>query len=165
MKKPLYEIEKQYLEIAQRIEDAEGELTPELETALAITEQELQVKAVGYGYIIKDSDDTVAAIDAEIKRLQERKKSEQNKSQRMRDAISNAMQHFGIHEVKTPTLRLSFRKSERVVGMSFDELPDEFVTVVPEQRKPNLTAIKAAIKEGREVGDYRVETIQNLQIK
>ena len=165
MKKPLYEIEKQYLEIAQRIEDAEGEMTPELETALAITEQELQVKSVGYGYIIKDSDDTVAAIDAEIKRLQERKKSEQNKAQRMRDAISNAMQHFGIHEVKTPTLRLSFRKSERVVGMSFDELPDEFVTVVPEQRKPNLTAIKAAIKEGREVGDYRVETIQNLQIK
>ena len=107
----------------------------------------------------------MAAIDVEIKRLQARKKSEQNKAERMKDAISNAMQHFGIYEVKTPTLRLSFRRSERVVGMSFDELPDEFVTVVPEQRKPNLTAIKAAIKEGREVGDYRVETIQNLQIK
>lgn len=165
MKKPLYAIEQEYIELAQRIEDAEGELTPELETALSITEQELQVKAVGYGYIIKDSEDTVSAIDAEIKRLQARKKAEQNKAERMKEAISNAMQHFGIHEVKTPTLRLSFRKSERVVGMSFDELPDEFVTVVPEQRKPNLTAIKAAIKEGREVGDYRVETIQNLQIK
>jgi hypothetical protein len=90
----------------------------------------------------------VDAIDAEIKRLQARKKSEQNKVERMKEAISNAMQHFGIYEVKTPTLRLSFRKSERVVGMSFDELPDEFVTVVPEQRKPNLNAIKSAIKEG-----------------
>jgi hypothetical protein len=163
MRKPLYQIESDYLAIADALE--QGELTPELETALAITEQELQVKAVGYGYIIKDAEDTVDAIDAEIKRLQARKKSEQNKVERMKEAISNAMQHFGIYDVKTPTLRLSFRKSERVVGMSFDELPDEFVTVVPEQRKPNLNAIKSAIKEGREIGDYRVETIHNLQIK
>ena len=30
MKKPLYAIEQEYIELAQRIEDVEGELTPEL---------------------------------------------------------------------------------------------------------------------------------------
>jgi hypothetical protein len=44
-------------------------------------------------------------------------------------------------------------------------LPEEFVTVVPEVRKPNLTAIKAAIKEGRTVEGYQIEQRQNLQIK
>ena len=163
MRKPLYQIESDYLAIADALE--QGELTPELESALAITEQELQVKAVGYGFIIKDAEDTINAIDARIKELTERKKSEQRKVDKMKSAISQAMQLFGIHEVKTPTLKLSFRKSSRVVGMSFDELPDAFVTVIPEQRKPNLTTIGAALKEGQAVGDYRIEEHLNLQIK
>ena len=163
MRKPLYQIESDYLAIADALE--QGELTPELESALAITEQELQVKAVGYGFIIKDAEDTINAIDARIKELTERKKSEQRKVDKMKSAISQAMQLFGIHEVKTPTLKLSFRKSSRVVGMSFDELPDAFVTIVPEKRTPNLSAIGAALKEGQTVGDYRIEEHLNLQIK
>ena len=163
MRKPLYQIESDYLAIADALE--QGELTPELETALAITEQELQVKAVGYGYIIKDAEANIDAIDAEIKRLQALKKTEQTKADRMKGAISQAMQMFGIHEVKTPTLKLSFRKSSRVVGMSFDELPDAFVTIVPEKRTPNLSAIGAALKEGQTVADYRIEEHLNLQIK
>ena len=45
------------------------------------------------------------------------------------------------------------------------DLPEEFIRVVPEKRSPDLTAIKAAIKEGREVEGYRIETRSNLQIK
>ena len=163
MRKPLYAIEQEYLAIADALET--GELTPELEYALAISEHELQVKAVGYGFIIKEDEADIEIIDAEIKRLQALKKSKQTKAERMKSAISQAMQHFGIHEVKTPTLKLSFRKSSRVVGMSFDELPEAFITIVPEQRKPNLTAIGNALKEGQAVGDYRIEEHLNLQIK
>jgi len=70
-----------------------------------------------------------------------------------------------VHEVKTPLVRLSFRRSEAVVGDDDAPLPDEFVRVVPEKRSPDLTAIKAAIKEGREVKGYRIEERYNLQIK
>ena len=163
MRKPLYTIEQEYLAIADALET--GELTPELEYALAISERELQDKAVGYGFNIKEDEADIEIIDAEIKRLQALKKSKQTKAERMKSAISQAMQHFGIHEVKTPTLKLSFRKSSRVVGMSFDELPEAFITIVPEQRKPNLTAIGNALKEGQAVGDYRIEEHLNLQIK
>ena len=165
MKKALYEIQQDYLELAEQIELAEGELTPELEEALAISEAELETKAVGYGFIIRESEGIVSVIDAEIKRLTALKKSETNKAERMKLAISTAMQMFGVHEVKTPLLRLSFRKSERVVGMAFDELPEAYMTIIPETRKPNLGAIKAAIKEGHEVGDYYIEEHLNLQIK
>ena len=165
MKKALYEIQQDYIELAEQIELAEGELTPELEEALAISEAELETKAVGYGLIIRESEGIVSVIDAEIKRLTALKKSETNKAERMKLAISTAMQMFGVHEVKTPLLRLSFRKSERVVGMVFDELPEAYLTIIPETRKPNLVAIKAAIKEGHEVGDYSIEEHLNLQIK
>lgn len=162
MKKSLYNIEKEYLEIANQLED--GELSPELETALAINERELQGKAIAYAYVIKDSEDTVSVIDAEIKRLQGLKKTEQNKVTRLKETISNAMELYGITEIKTETLKLNFRRSEGVVG-SNDYLTDDLVTIVPEQRKPNLVAIKAAIKEGIEIEGYSIEERYSLQIK
>lgn len=165
MKKALYNIEREYLELAEQIEQAEGELTPELETALAITEGELQTKAVCYGFIIREAEGNIAIIDAELKRLTALKKSEQSKVDRLKDSISKAMQLFGIFKVETPTLKLSFRSSKRCVGQSLHPLPDELVTIVPEQRKPNLTAIKATIENGFEVDGYYIEEFQNLQIK
>jgi hypothetical protein len=162
MKKSLYNIESEYLEIANQLED--GELSPELETALAINQSELQGKAVAYAYVIKESEDTVSAIDAEIKRLTALKKTEVNKATRLKDTISNAMKLYGILEIKTETLKLNFRRSEGVVG-SNDWLTEDLVTIVPEQRKPNLTAIKAAIKEGIEIEGFEIEERWSLQIK
>jgi len=162
MKKSLYNIEEEYLKIANQLED--GEVTPELETALAINQSELQGKAVAYAYVIKDSEDTVSVIDAEIKRLQGLKKTEQNKVTRLKETISNAMDLYEITEIKTETLKLNFRRSEGVVG-SNDYLTDDLVTIIPEQRKPNLVAIKAAIKEGVEIEGYEIEERFSLQIK
>jgi hypothetical protein len=164
MKKSLYNIEQEYLEIANQLED--GELSEELETALAINERELQGKAVAYAYVIKESEDTVSVIDAEIKRLQGLKKTEQNKAKRLKETISNAMELYGITEIKTETLKLNFRRSEGVICT--DEkisIAAEFATIIPETSKPNLTAIKAAIKEGRSVTGFEIEERYSLQIK
>ena len=162
--KSLYHIEQEYLDLAAQLED--GELTPELETALAINANELQGKAIAYAHVIKDAEATIDVIDAEIARLTALKKAEKNKSERLKETISNAMQFYGITEVKSELMKLSFRRSEACVAeVHFTELPDEFVTVVPEKRNPNLTAIKAAIKEGRTVDGYRIDVKQNLQIK
>lgn len=164
MKKSLYNIEAEYLEITNQLED--GELTPELETALAINESQLQGKAVAYAYVIKEADDTITAIDAEIKRLQGLKKTEQNKATRLKQNIHIAMDLYGINEIKTETLKINFRKSEGVIcTMDEVKLDDEFVTVVPETSKPNLSAIKKAIKEGETINGFEIETRFNLQIK
>jgi phage terminase small subunit len=115
MKKSLYNIEQEYLEIANQLED--GELSPELETALAINERELQGKAIAYAYVIKEAEDTVSIIDAEIKRLQGLKKDRAEQvTQKLKDTIQNAMELYGITEIKTETLKLNFRRSEGVVG-------------------------------------------------
>lgn len=164
MKQSLYNIEQEYLEIANQLED--GEVTPELETALAINETQLQGKAVAYAYVIKESEDTVSAIDAELKRLQGLKKTEQNKAKRLKETISNAMELYGITEIKTETLKLNFRRSEGVICIDPDAaIPSEFATVVPETIKPNLVAIKKAIKEGDSVTGFEVEERYSLQIK
>jgi uncharacterized coiled-coil DUF342 family protein len=92
--KSLYQISREAQEIASQLE--EGELTPELENALVITQNELQNKAINYGYAIKSVEDDVTAIQEEIKRLQGLKSVKENAIDRMKEAISTAMIGFGI---------------------------------------------------------------------
>ena len=166
MKKSLYNIEQEYLEITNQLED--GELTPELETALAINESELQVKAVAYAYVMKERAANILAIKAEKKRLDALEKSEQSIIDKLKQTIHQAMDLYGINEIKTETIKLNFRRSEGVVSNNdiiTKPIDDEFCTYIPEQWKPNLNAIKSAIKEGREVEGYDLEERFNLQIK
>lgn len=160
--KSLYIISREALEIASQLE--EGELTPELENQLAISQAELQHKAANYGYVIKSLDEDLTAIDEEIKRLQGLKKVKSNAIDRLKDAVKSAMEIYGIEKVETPTLKLSFRKSETVEIVNESQIPSEFKTskVVESIDK---VAIKKAIKEGQTVTGAIIQENNNLQIK
>jgi hypothetical protein len=108
----LFNIQQQYLSLAHQL--SEGEVTPELEQELIINQEQLQDKAVNYGYVIKQLGHEVNAVDIEIKRLHDIKKRNEKAIERMETAISNAMQLYGIEKVDSSFLKLSFRKSESV---------------------------------------------------
>ena len=156
----LYNIKSEYLAIAQEL--TEGELTPELEQALMITEANLQEKAINYGYVIKSFESEVDIIDEEIKRLNALKKARINAVDKLKNNISDAMQLFGILEVKAPTFKMNFRKSESVE--IYEGLDKEFI-LEKVSYQPDKIAIKNAIKEGRTVNGASIVTNFNLQIK
>ena len=156
----LYNIKSEYLAIAHEL--TEGELTPELEQALIITQENLQEKAINYGYVIKNFESEVDIIEEEIKRLNALKKARQNAVDKLKTNISDAMQLFGILEVKAPTFKMNFRKSESVE--IFEGLDQEFITEKVSYQ-PDKIAIKNAIKEGRTVNGAALVTNLNLQIK
>jgi hypothetical protein len=162
MKKSLYNITAEALNLASALED--GELTQELETALSINQNELQEKAINYAYAIKSIEDDLTAINEEIKRLQAIKTAKSNAVDRMKESISNAMNIYGIEKVTSPTLNLSFRKSESVEIINLDQLPDNYkvekVTISPDK-----TRIKQAIKDGKEIEGAVLNINYNLQIK
>lgn len=162
MKKNLYQITQEIQEIAYQLE--EGELTTELENALVISQTELQEKAINYGYAIKSVEDDVTAISDEIKRLQAMKSSKQNAIDRMKEAISTAMRVNGIEKVTSPTLNLSFRKSESVEVDDVKFLIDKYV-IEKVTFSPDKTAIKKAIKSGENIKGARIIENYNLQIK
>jgi hypothetical protein len=156
----LYNIKSEYLAIAQEL--AEGELTPELEQALMITESNLQEKAINYGYVIKNFESEVDIIDEEIKRLNALKKARVNAIEKLETNISDAMQLFGILEVKAPTFKMNFRKSESVE--IYEGLSQEYITEKISYQ-PDKIAIKNAIKEGKTVNGAGIIINYNLQIK
>ncbi len=75
MKKSLYHIETEYQQLLQIVEDADGELTEEMENALMINETQLQSKSIAYLEYIGSRESINTRIDEEIKRLQAMKKS------------------------------------------------------------------------------------------
>ena len=75
----LYNITQEQMRLNDMLEAAEGELTPELEEALAINADNLMSKAAGYSATIMDARARIKALADEIKRLQAMKNVEQRK--------------------------------------------------------------------------------------
>ena len=141
-----------------------GEIKPEIIQQLSISRNELETKAVDYGYVIKAFDDEIDIIEREIERLEERKAYVKKNKERMKTIVSSAMEEFGINKIKSETLQLSFRKSESVEV--FDEsLIDEKFKKVKTEISLDKTAIKNAIKNGEDVQGAKIVEKNNLQIK
>jgi hypothetical protein len=164
MKLTIYNIEQSYNQLAEELIENGGELTPSLEEALAITEEQLQNKSVAYSFVIKQMDADVDIIDAEIKRLQAAKKQREKASDYLKERIKHAMDLFQIEEIKTPLVKINFRKSETVEVEDVNALPNVYknVKVVETADK---AMIKEAIKNGANIAGCSIATHRNLQIK
>ena len=164
MKLSLYTIEQNYLTLVENLIDNGGELTPELETELAITKQDLQNKGVCYGFIVKELEGNIDLIDLEIKRLNALKKPLVNSIDRLKNNLSQAMQMFDVTELKTPLLKINFRKSESIEVTDIDLLDADFVKTTI-TKAADKVAIKEAIKAEIPVRGAVLLTNYNLQIK
>ena len=87
MKNTLYKIEQQYLDIISQVEANEGELTPELEEQLTITEGQLAQKSIAYIEIISLKKSLVERIKQEKKRLDALQKRQQNIVDRLQNSL------------------------------------------------------------------------------
>jgi len=164
MKVALYQIEQEYLNIVQSIIDAGGEITEEQETALSISKEQLQNKGVCYGFIVKELEGNIDLIDLEIKRLQALKKPLTNSIDRLKNNLTQAMQMFDVTELKTPLLKINFRKSESIEVTDVDLLDADFVKTTITKAADKI-AIKEAIKAEIPVRGAVLITNYNLQIK
>ncbi len=112
--KSMYHIRLEHLQIIQLIEDGEGELTPEIEQALALTEEEFQDKAISYAYVVKKFEDNAAVIGDEIARLTELKQRAERQAKTFKNNLDIAMKQFGVEKIKGDLITISFRKSNPV---------------------------------------------------
>lgn len=164
MKLALYQIEQEYIKLTEQLLENGGEITEELEQALAINQQNLETKGTNYGFVVKQLESEIDQIDAEIARLTALKKSRSKSVDRLKETISKAMELYEIEEIKTPVLKISFRKSESVEIENEDLLEADYVTVKTTIH-PDKTKIKEAIKAGEFVTGAVLKTNKNIQIK
>ena len=164
MKQSIYNIEQEYLQLAEEIIENGGEVTPEQEQALALNKDTLEVKSVKYGYVIKDVENDLVAIDAEIKRLEALKSSRVNLIAKLKDTVSQAMDLYGIEEIKMQNLKINFRSSQST------EITDE--TLIPAKYKKSVTTVTiskndllADLKLGVKIEGAELKKNKNIQFK
>ena len=160
----IYQIQNEFQLIIAEVINNEGEITPELETALTINKEQLQSKAIDYSYVIKQLDSDCEQIDAELKRLQQLKKVRTNLAERLKNTISDAMNLYEVEKIETPLIKLSFRNSESVEITNESQLDPCFI-VTKTVTSPDKKAIKDAIKNGVLVEGATISYNKNLQIK
>lgn len=161
MELTLYQITEEQQRINAMLEESGGELTPEIEEALAVNEGNFLEKSRDYGFAILKYKAYISAIKAEKERLDGIKKTCENTITRMEERLVDAMQRFDKPKVELDTLKLSLRKSERVIIDDENAVPADCKTIKVDISK---TALKAYLKAGEDCGAH-LEENQSLQIK
>jgi len=159
----IYQLTREAQELASLL--SEGEITPEVETALIINQTELQTKAINYGYVIKSFESDIDIIDSELKRLQGLKKVRDNAITRMKSALLEAMQIYSIEKVESPTLSLSIRNNPESVEVLNEIQIDGKFWNEKVVRTLDKVAIKKAIHLGESVEGAVLIKNQSIQIK
>lgn len=158
----LYELNGALLQLQRMIEDgAEG-----LDDTLESIELELAEKLEGYAMVITNIQSDVDGLDAEIKRLTARKKSMENNIERMKQAMSDALNTVeadakGVKRLKTDKFTFSFRKSS-TVAVDENKVSRFYIKTKTEVDK---AAIKKVLSNGGKVPGAVLVENQSLQIK
>ena len=158
--KNLFNIDAELYEVYNEIENNGGEMTPELEATLEITEAERLTKGEGYVYVIKQLRSQSDMIKSEIKRLQELAKRYENSADKLSDTLLQSVVAHG--QIKTALVTISSRKSKAVSITDESLLGAEFMRIKTE---PNKTAIKEALEAGQEVQGALIVENYSLNIR
>lgn len=172
----LYELTGAYKDFQDKfdlyVEAVEAGELPEdaIWDSLDAIDGEFEEKADNIACLYKVTMYSIAAKDAEIKRMKERMTVEKSAAERLLKYLSTSMQTIGKEKIETTRNRLSFRRSEKVLIDDEDNFvqwaqeynPDLLTYKMPE---PNKTVIKKILKSGQAIEGCRVEQCNNLQIK
>lgn len=141
-----------------------GEVDISLVNALAERQEAWEDKAVAVACVYRSLDEDAARVGREIERLTAMKKRIERERDRVKEGLSAAFTALGVEKVKGMYADISFRASEQTIIDNADAVPEEYMTVKTTYT-PNKTAIREAIKAGKEVPGAHLEQKKNIQIK
>lgn len=160
--KTLLNIRQDYVSLIDKIEQNEGELSPELEEALAINAQELAAKSLAYVEFVGNLNAQNDRIDEEIKRLQKLKRRNTQVLDFLQQGLVKAVNEFG--PIQTGTHSINVRQSEECIIEDSEKVPDRFKTIKMEIQV-DKQAVKKAIKAGENVPGAHIQTNQHPVIR
>ena len=151
----LYEINNEILSCF----DAEtGEIldVERLEALQMEMDAKIENVALWYKNLLSDA----AQYKAEKDTFAEREKQAKNKAESLKRYLDNALQGQPFKTIKT---NITYRKSEATIIDDIFKIRDDLLKY--EEPKPDLTAIKKAIKDGEQIEGAHIEVRNNISIK
>ena len=158
--KPLYEISKDYLAL-QALDDSDEAIQDTLEGLKG----ELQVKSTNVAKFVQNLYASATAIDNAMKQMTARKKSLENKADRIKKYLHDNMVASGIHRIEAPEFVIKIVNNPASVILGDEDLiPAKFkekvVTI-----KILKNEIKKALSNGKSVNGAKLENSTRVEIK
>lgn len=154
----LYRIDQEYLDILNKIEDAEGELNPELLELIEINENNFISKTANYMGLIKALEGDISLVEGELARLKKIKDTRERLVTKLKESLVQAMEQRGINKLDTPFYKASLRTSTAVQILDEDNLPNDCYTF---KRTVSKTVIKKHLDAGANIP---AQLVQNSSI-
>lgn len=160
----LYELSTEYQQLLEVLENTTDDQTL-IDDTIASTgiNDALEDKFEGYGQVINQIKADIKSVQAELKRLSDKKKVYQNNLERLQNNLLNSMAATGKSKVKTPLFNFTVRNSLSVEITDIDKLPVEVVKVQPV--KPDKIAIKKLLQDGEDVPGAKLELSESLTVR
>jgi hypothetical protein len=146
----LYEISDRYKNLEELLDNPELEnIKEEIGKSLDSVNEEFEIKAENVAKIIKSKEVYVKGLDEEIKRLQDRKKTEENQIANLKFYLFEHMKLLKKDKIKGNLFTLSIKKAPpKVVVEDEKMIPKQYWIPQPSKllKKDMLDALKNNIK-------------------
>lgn len=167
MKLPaLYELTQQHREL-ERLADGDELPAEVIRDTIEGLEGTIQEKAVSVAAFIRNVEANAEMVAEAARQLADRARRMANRADQVRAYLLFNLQATGITKIESHEFTIAVRNNPESVRVADGaELPAEFYVAVP-QPPPRLdkTALKAALKAGRQIDGCWLEAGQRLEIK
>lgn len=158
----LFDLSTDYQQVYDLIAEQEDEQI--LKDTLASINDAIEDKADGYVAVIKTLEGDNKAIDEEIKRLRQRKTSNQNGVKRLKESLQEVMEQTGKEKFKTALNTYSIANNPPSIEVVNESLiPKSYW--VEQAPKLNKKEILSDIKNGVEIKGAEVVQTRSLRVR
>jgi len=157
----IYELTDELRMLQAMLEEADED-DQALADTLEMVQMDFEAKVDGYCAVIRNMQLEAAAIKEEERRLAERRKRLETRSDRLQETLHQAMVATKQKKLAGELFTLSVRATSKVVIDNVDDIPFELLTF--KDPEPNKTKIKEYLKEN-EAPWAHIEQGTSLSIK
>lgn len=162
----LYVLAQDYRAAAEKLADLDLDEQTIADTLEGLS-GDLEVKAVNTAMVARNMQGLAAQIKEAEQAMAARRKALENRAERLTAYLLTNMQHAGISKIESPHFCISIKNNPAAVVINEPGLiPAEFMRQPePPPPVPDKTAIKEALKAGKEVPGAHLAQGVRLEVK
>jgi hypothetical protein len=163
----LYDLAEEAVALDDLLAMDDGEWTDEAEALATELAGKLATKADAFGGYLRGLEAQDETLAAEIARLTARRRAVIARTAKLKQYGLLALQRMERPKVAGDLFTLAVQNNPPAVTLTVgaDALPPQYVRVIPEQREPDKTAIRDALKRGETIDGATLTTTQSLRVR
>lgn len=163
----LYDLAEEAVALDDLLAMDDGEWTDEAEALATELAGKLAGKADAFGGYLRGLEAQDEALAAEIARLTARRRAVIARTAKLKQYGLLALQRMERPKVTGDLFTLAVQNNPPSVNIlvGTDDLPPQYVRIIPEQREPDKTAIRDALKRGETIDGATLTVTQSLRVR